>query len=70
MSSSSRSSHSSEARMRKIKFSASIDLPLDGKFVMMYFKLSGTWGHATLMGISEPFNVIKRAPSPGHDNID
>lgn len=68
--SSSRSHHSSDPHMRRIKFSASIDLPLNGNFVLMYFKLSGTWGHATLMGISEPFSVIKRTPSPRPDTID
>lgn len=58
------------ARTVKINFSASIDLPLDGNFVMLYFQSTGMRGYASMLGISDPFTVIKRCPSPRPENID
>jgi inositol polyphosphate 5-phosphatase INPP5J/K len=59
------------ARKIKIEFSASIDLPLDGsKFVMLYFQSTGMRGYASMLGVSDPFTVIKRCPSPRPENID
>lgn len=61
---------STTARMVKIDFSASIDLPLDGKFVFLYFQSTGLRGFTSMMGISDPFHVVKRIPSPRPDDID
>lgn len=60
----------STARTVKIEFSASIDLPLDGNFVMLYFQSTGMRGYSSMLGISDPFPVIKRCPSPRPDTID
>lgn len=60
----------SEERLVKINFSDSINLPLNGKYVLLYFKCTGMRGSTSLMGISEPFSVIKRCPSPTIDTID
>lgn len=57
-------------RVVKIDFSASIDLPLDGKFVFLYFQSTGLRGFTSMMGISKPFHVVKRIPSPRPDDID
>lgn len=57
-------------RTVKITFSASIDLPLDGNFVMLYFQSTGMRGYSSMMGVSDPFPVIKRCPSPRPDTID
>lgn len=54
----------------KIDFSASIDLPLDGLFVLLYFQSTGMRGFTSMMGISDPFPVVKRCPSPRFDTID
>lgn len=61
---------STTSRLVKIEFSASIDLPLDGNFVMLYFKSTGIRGHTSMLGVSDPFTVIKRCPSPRPDTID
>ena len=61
---------STTSRLVKIEFSASIDLPLDGKFVFLYFQSTGIRGHTSMLGISDPFTVIKRCPSPRPDTID
>lgn len=61
----------SSARTVKISFSASIDLPLDGDtFVMLYFQSTGMRGYSSMLGVSDPFPVIKRCPSPRPDTID
>lgn len=59
-----------QARTVKIDFSASIDLPLDGHFILLYFQSTGMRGHTSMLGIGDPFPVIKRCPSPRFDNID
>lgn len=60
----------SAPRTVKIDFSASIDLPLDGNFVMLYFQSTGMRGYSSMLGISDPFPVVKRCPSPRPDTID
>lgn len=62
-------SHTSP-RTVTITFSASIDLPLDGNFVMLYFQSTGIRGYSSMLGVSDPFPVIKRCPSPRPDTID
>lgn len=57
-------------RIIKIDFSASIDLPLDGNFVFLYFQSTGIRGYSSMLGISDPFTVIRRCPSPRTDTID
>lgn len=57
-------------RVIKINFSASIDLPLEGNFVMLYFQSTGMRGYSSMLGVSDPFTVIKRCPSPRPENID
>lgn len=57
-------------RTIKINFSASIDLPLQGKFVFLYFQSTGMRGYSSMLGVSDPFPVIKRCPSPRPDTID
>lgn len=57
-------------RLLQINFSASIDLPLVGRFVFLYFHSTGIRGYSSMLGISEPFTVIKRCPSPRPDTID
>lgn len=59
-----------EKQTIKINFPASINLPLIGKFRLLYFQSTGTKGCCSLIGISDPFSVIKRCPSPRFDNID
>lgn len=59
-----------EARLVKINFSDSINLPLDGQFVLLYFRCTGIRGSTSLLGTSEPFSVIKRCPSPNINTID
>lgn len=58
------------ARTVSLNFSASIDLPLDGRFVFLYFSSTGIRGYSSMIGMSEPFTVIKRYPSPRPDTID
>lgn len=60
----------SSERTIKINFSASIDLPLQGKFVFLYFQSTGMRGYTSMIGISDPFPVIKRCPSPRPETID
>lgn len=57
-------------RVVQINFSASIDLPLVGRYVFLYFQSTGIRGYSSMLGISEPFTVIKRCPSPRPDTID
>ncbi|XP_070494643.1 inositol polyphosphate 5-phosphatase K-like isoform X2 [Chironomus tepperi] len=57
-------------RTIKINFSASIDLPLKGNFVFLYFQSTGMRGYSSMLGVSDPFPVIKRCPSPRPDTID
>ncbi|KAL7030391.1 hypothetical protein ACKWTF_006638 [Chironomus riparius] len=57
-------------RTVKINFSASIDLPLQGNFVFLYFQSTGMRGYSSMLGVSDPFPVIKRCPSPRPDTID
>lgn len=59
-----------EARTVKIDFSASIDLPLEGKFILLYFQSTGMRGFTSMMGVSDPFPVIKRCVTPRPENID
>ncbi|CRK90833.1 CLUMA_CG004523, isoform A [Clunio marinus] len=60
----------STARTVKIEFSASIDLPLKGKFVFLYFQSTGLRGYSSMLGTSDPFTVVKRCPTPRPDDID
>jgi hypothetical protein len=60
----------STSRTVKLNFAASIDLPLDGKFVFLYFQSTGMRGHTSMLGVSDPFHVVKRIPSPRPENID
>jgi len=61
----------SEARTVRINLSDSINLPVDGsRYIMMYFQSTGSRGFTSMLGISKPFNVIKRCPSPRPDDID
>jgi hypothetical protein len=57
-------------RTIQINFSASIDLPLVGRFVFLYFQSTGIRGYSSMLGVSDPFTVIKRCPSPRPDTID
>lgn len=58
------------ARWVQLNFPASIDLPLQGTFVFLYFQSTGIRGYSSMIGTSEPFTVIKRVPSPRTDTID
>ena len=60
-----------EARTVRINFSDSINLPVgEGNFVLLYFQSTGMRGYSSMIGISDPFPVIKRCPSPRPDTID
>lgn len=54
----------------KLSFSDSINLPISGKFMLMYFQSTGTRGHTSMIGMSDTFHVVKRCPSPRPDTID
>jgi hypothetical protein len=59
-----------EPRKVKIDFSASIDLPLEGRFILLYFQSTGMRGYTSMMGVSDSFPVIKRCVTPRPENID
>lgn len=49
-----------------------LDVPGDeGEFVLLYFQSTGTRGVSSMVGMSEPFQVIPKAPpSPQLDSLD
>jgi hypothetical protein len=57
-------------RTIRIIFPESINLPLSGNFVFLYFQSTGMRGYTSMIGMSDPFPVIKRCPSPSFDTID
>jgi SKICH domain len=59
-----------DQRTITLNFSESINLPLEGQFVFLYFHSTGIRGHSSMLGMSDPFTVIKRCPSPRPDTID
>jgi inositol-1,4,5-trisphosphate 5-phosphatase len=57
-------------RKVQVTFPESLNLPLEGNFRFLYFRSTGMRGATSLLGISEPFRVIKRCPSPNIDTVD
>jgi hypothetical protein len=59
-----------EERKVQVTFPESLNLPLEGSFVFLYFRSTGLRGTTSMIGISEPFGVIKRCPSPNIETVD
>ncbi|XP_053680610.1 inositol polyphosphate 5-phosphatase K-like [Anopheles nili] len=54
----------------QLTFSENVSLPLGSRYQLLYFQSTGTRGVTGLVGISSPFAVEKRCPSPTFDDID
>ncbi|KFB38383.1 AGAP011644-PA-like protein [Anopheles sinensis] len=62
--------HLQNTRTVQLTFSENVSLPLGERYQLLYFQSTGTRGVTGLVGISEPFAVEKRCPSPSFDDID
>lgn len=57
-------------RLLKLTFPESISLQTTKKYRLLYFQNTGNRGVSAMVGMSDPFPVIKRAHTPGPDDID
>lgn len=62
--------HMQNTRTVQLTFSENVSLPLGERYQLLYFQSTGTRGVTGLVGISDPFSVEKRCPSPSFDDID
>ncbi|XP_052862131.1 phosphatidylinositol 4,5-bisphosphate 5-phosphatase A-like isoform X2 [Anopheles cruzii] len=62
--------HLHNTRTVELTFSENVSLPLGEQYQLLYFQSTGTRGVTGLVGISSPFAVEKRCPSPSFDDID
>ncbi|XP_058053731.1 inositol polyphosphate 5-phosphatase K-like isoform X1 [Anopheles bellator] len=62
--------HLHNTRTVELTFSENVSLPLGEQYQLLYFQSTGTRGVTGLVGISSPFPVEKRCPSPSFDDID
>ncbi|XP_035785314.1 phosphatidylinositol 4,5-bisphosphate 5-phosphatase A-like isoform X6 [Anopheles albimanus] len=62
--------HLQNTRTVRLTFSENVSLPLGERYQLLYFQSTGTRGVTGLVGISSPFAVEKRCPSPTFDDID
>uniref|UniRef100_A0A182Q6W8 Inositol polyphosphate-related phosphatase domain-containing protein n=1 Tax=Anopheles farauti TaxID=69004 RepID=A0A182Q6W8_9DIPT len=62
--------HLQNTRTVQLTFSENVSLPLGTRYQLLYFQSTGTRGVTGLVGISPPFAVEKRCPSPSFDEID
>uniref|UniRef100_A0AAG5DM21 Inositol polyphosphate-related phosphatase domain-containing protein n=1 Tax=Anopheles atroparvus TaxID=41427 RepID=A0AAG5DM21_ANOAO len=62
--------HLQNTRTVTLTFSENVSLPLGERYQLLYFQSTGTRGVTGLVGISDPFSVEKRCPSPSFDDID